>query len=266
MKPSEKELLIARNEFCKNAGSEFLFKKYFNLLLKQEKKEPNPSVKYDIIQQADTALSVFCERVELNDEIIQHIDKYHSDIDNCFQELNEMSAGISDADDSNDSQIARNEINIQSLAKLKEQMSNITSQSLFDKCLDRLSEIDENIDKESLTREQKKEYDRLTNEFSKVVSDKVNLLNFRKEKDYNASALKEIHTVYYAYKNDEKKYNDFNDETKALIKRLFCFNSSRLTSEVLIYYNQVYSFIFSKLNDEEKFELTEMSLQRFDIE
>lgn len=266
MEPIDKELLIARNEFCKNPETEAYFKKYFTLLLKCEKTASDPSLKYSFLQQADTVLSLFCEKAALDDKVIARIDKYHSDLDVRFAKLESLSASTPAADDPAVSTTAANDASLRSLTELKKEMSAAKTQAKFDKCLKRLAELDAVIDKDSLTQKQRKKYDTLTEAFSKVVSDKVNRFNAQKEREYNAAAISEFHTVYFNYKKDEKKYKELNEATKALVGRLFNFNSSSLTTEVLVYYNHVYSYIFSKLNDEEKFELTQMSLKRFDAE
>jgi hypothetical protein len=41
---------------------------------------------------------------------------------------------------------------------------------------------------------------------------------------------------------------------------LFSYDASRLTNETLIYYNHVYNYILSKLNDEEKLTMTKLSI------
>lgn len=264
MKASEIELLLAKNQFCKNPGFEAYFKKYYNVLIKLEKKAVNSQEKLSMLEQADSALAVFCEKADLNDDVIKRIAEYQMELETRFMKLNELTK--KQEEDNITSIIEFNDGILDELLKLKKIMSTITSQSVLDDRLNRLAELDGSIEKDYLTEPQKKRYDELTNDFSIVVSERVNLLNAMKERQYNSEALKEIHTVYFRYKGEEKKYKDFNDDTKDLVCRLFNFNSSRLTTEVQIYYNHVYSYIFSKLNDEDKFALTEMSLKRFEVE
>ena len=45
-----------------------------------------------------------------------------------------------------------------------------------------------------------------------------------------------------------------------IIKNMFSFDATRLFSETVIYYNQVYSYIFSVLSDEDKLALTKVAI------
>lgn len=264
MKASDKALLLAKNSFCKESSIESNFKKYFDILLKHENSASNTGVKLSLLEQADAALAIFCEKANLNEDVIKFIDECQKKLQERFKKLDELEKKQKEEDIA--SVVKFNEKILKELVKLKTTMSNVSSQSPFDYCLNKLAELDGSIDKDSLTEDQQNRYNELTSDFSKVVSGRVNYLNAIRERQYNSEALREIHTVYFRYKNDEKRYKVFNEDTKDLVSRLFNFNSSRLTTEVQIFYNHVYSYIFSKLNDEEKFALTEMSLRRFDME
>ena len=195
MKSSDKELLIAKNLFCKNPSIEAFFKKYFSTLIKHEKKAANTPDKFSLLEQADSALSIFCEKADLNDDVIKRIDEYQLELGNCFKKLDELAKKQEVADLAGIAKI--NDGALEELQKLKKQMSAINSQTLFDHMLNRLAEIDGSIDKDSLTKEQQKCYEELTKEFSTTVSEKVNHFNAIQEREYNNKALKEIHNVYF---------------------------------------------------------------------
>lgn len=265
MTPKDRQMLIAKNSFCRNPKSKDRFEKYFRLLLERAKEANSLEEKNSWTEEADLTLSVFCEKAKLSGKVIMDVELYQKELGDELDKVDElMDKQVEKENNIQEGERKKieqeNKYYLGKLTDLLGEIETVYEQSAFDLRLNRLAEYEGKLNKECFTEDQRRQYDSLTKDFSKVVSKKVNELNTLAEKNYNFQALNEFHYVYEEYKGNEKKYKEYSD-LKKLVSRLFRFTGSRLTTEVQLYYNQVYSYIFGKLNDEDKFKLTALSLQ-----
>ena len=71
----------------------------------------------------------------------------------------------------------------------------------------------------------------------------------------NLKAVQAYENVFNYFKN-----NNVVDGHKDIIKSMFEFDASMLFNETLIYYNHVYNYVLSKMNDEEKLLITKYAI------
>jgi len=117
------------------------------------------------------------------------------------------------------------------------------------------------LEKDYLSPDQKELYDTLTSEYSKVVADKLAELERIENIEYNKSAVKSFKRAFDDFQLSETKYKENQSQLYSLVSdNLFGYDATRLFNETLIYYNHVYSFIFNKLDDDNKFRLTQFSI------
>ena len=78
---------------------------------------------------------------------------------------------------------------------------------------------------------------------------------------YNQKAVDAFASAFKQFKDNEAKYKNHTQLYTLASTTLFAFDAARLFNETLIYYNHVYSYIFSKLDDDGKLALTRYSIE-----
>lgn len=126
-------------------------------------------------------------------------------------------------------------------------LSNQNSKSGFEQVLNQISQVDSVIKAEYLSERQHGEYDLITNQCSELVNKMMQQFSKQEKIDYNLKAIEAYESVFNFFKN-----KDVVDGHKDIIKSMFEFDPSMLFNETLIYYNHVYNYVLSKMNDEEK--------------
>lgn len=70
-----------------------------------------------------------------------------------------------------------------------------------------------------------------------------------------------FNSAFTSFKNNESRYKDKSQLLGLVSTTLFAYDAGRLFNETLIFYNHVYSYIFNKLDDNGKLELTKYSIE-----
>lgn len=113
-----------------------------------------------------------------------------------------------------------------------------------------------------MTDEQKAHYDQINKECTACISDKMREMEHVNNVAYNKKAVDAYDSAFKKFKGDENKYKNNQTQLFALVSStLFAYDAARLFNESLIYYNHVYSYIFSKLDDDGKLALTRFSIE-----
>ena len=149
------------------------------------------------------------------------------------------------------------------LYTLKDKMQTLSSQKELDEILSRIRQIDAAIDKEIFNQEQNNAYEDLTKSLTDLISTKMREFEKEKNIEYNKKAAESFALTFNQFRRNESKYRNQTQLFALVSTSLFAYDASRLFNETLIYYNHVYSYIFSKLDDDGKLALTRFS---FDCE
>ena len=144
---------------------------------------------------------------------------------------------------------------------LKDTLQSADTQESFDAILVKIGKIDSEIDKDALTEEQNNVYEALTKDHTELIGSKMRQLEYKKNIDYNKKAAEAFASAFERFRKDEGKYKKQTQLFTLASKTLFAYDASRLFNETLIYYNHVYSYIFSKLDDDGKFALTRYPIE-----
>lgn len=144
---------------------------------------------------------------------------------------------------------------------LKDTLQSADTQESFDAILVKIGKIDSEIDKDALTEEQNNVYEALTKDHTELIGSKMRQLEYKKNIDYNKKAAEAFASAFERFRKDEGKYKKQTQLFTLASKTLFAYDASRLFNETLIYYNHVYSYIFSKLDDDGKFALPRYSIE-----
>ena len=218
-------LLVGQNLFNKNKGNKQVFSMYFNLLLNAASSNYNSSDKF--IEQAVAVLTLYSENAEINEDEVSYIRSCEDNLNVVVSDIKKKYASLSEA-------------------KIKKE---------FDSILKEIYEIDGRFDKGNLVSRQRNEYEELTTKCQLIVDSKLKEFDRLANIEYNKRAVASYEKIFNLFKDTKHASYKPNE-----ILELFQYDSSRLFNETLIYYNHVYNFILSKLNDEEKLTMTKLAI------
>ncbi|GHV51339.1 hypothetical protein FACS1894216_05200 [Synergistales bacterium] len=252
-------LLVGRNLFNRNSANSEVFNAYYNFLCLLAESLPSLNERKDFAGQASVVLAFYSENAELTAERVVEIGNHQ-------QRLSLIIEAISDVECAQFESIRaeiekRNDDGIKKLYKLKDELHGAATQEQFDKTLTEVGRVDSEIDKDSLTDKQNKIYETLTREHTDLISSKMRELEYKKNIEYNKKASDSFAKAFKQFRDDESKYKNQTQLFSLASSTLFAYDASRLFNETLIYYNHVYSYIFSKMDDEGKLALTRFSIE-----
>lgn len=252
-------LLIGRNLFNQNPGDLSVFLAYYEQLCSLAEHLPLLEERQAFAQQASVALSFFCENALLTKELISQIGIYQDRI-NCIQ--SDIEAVISAQETKHQEDVeAQNNQCLAELYPIKSSIQSATTQEMLDSALKALGVLDNMIQEEYLTDKQQSDYESLTKEFTDSISAKMRELEFKKNIAYNKKAAESFAKAFKQFQTNESKYKNQNLLFELASKTLFAYDAARLFNETLIYYNHIYAYIFSKLDDDGKLALTRYSIE-----
>ena len=253
-------LLVGRNQVNRNPGNIECFEEYFYLLLKLANELPILSEGSSYLNQADVALAFFEENVELDDTMVLRISKYHSELDRVIKTLKKDS----DVEADRNRKANKDQINkfLKELTRDRDRISQAKTQEKLNQILTNISITDQQIDHSLMSEKQNAIYNELNQSMTDLISRKMREFEHQKNIDYNRQAVDAFARAFSDFKTNEDTYKADNALLYELTsKSLFGYDASRLFNETLVYYNHVYSYIFSKLDDNGKLTLTRYAIE-----
>ena len=266
--------LKAKNGFARRPSCPKRFQSYFDSCAQIAASATAIDEKIAFTKEGEAALTLFSEKAKLNDKALSKIADSQTRLDGIYADIAELIAKEDEARDieraKEEERLAEenraearkvkkaNETALKALDELLGIFRKISTQPEFDRGIAHLTELENYLQKESFDDAQSKIYTKLTNSFSKEVSDIMARIARQKDIRYNLFAIEQYRETYENFK-DTKKIS-LSEENKENIAQMFKYDTSRLFPESAVYYNFVYSAIFGKLNDEDKYQLTMLSV------
>ena len=254
-------LLAGRNIFNRNPGNAEVFDEYFSYLCTLAETLPSLADRTDFANQASVVLSYYIENTDITEDKIADILTYQTRLSTVFSELEKVQQDLEEKELKE--RLQHNSTSLVELYTLKDKMQTLSSQKELDEILSRIRQIDATIDKEIFNQEQNDAYEDLTKSLTDLISTKMREFEKKNNIEYNKQAVESFAAAFKQFRNDESKYRNQTQLFGLVSTSLFAYDASRLFNETLIYYNHVYSYIFSKLDDNGKLALTRFS---FDCE
>lgn len=252
-------ILVGRNLFNQNPSDKDIFTEYFDLLCSLAECLPMLMERKQFLEQAEVALAFYSENAKLDVNAVSEIAQHE-------QELSSLRASVSEAE--KEARMVAGQMieenNTKQINKLYTQKSAVaraSTETEFNQLLAELAMIDRAIDKDVLTDKQAGYYDLLTKECTELISQKMREFEHKANIEYNRKAVESFATAFQKFKNDENRYKGKTQLNTLVSNALFAYDASRLFNETLIYYNHIYSYIFNKLDDKGKLELTRLSIE-----
>lgn len=252
-------LMVGHNLFNKHPGNEEVFNAYFSFLCSLAESMPSFSDKMNFAEKADVALAFFTENADLTKTTVEAIERNRGRLVAIYEGLDATKAEKVAAE-----RAAVEQHNSECLKKLyamKDKLQSAKTQSEFDNLLLQVGKLDEDMDKSAFTEEQDTIYQSLTKEHTDLISAKMRQLEHDANVAYNKKAADAFASAFQSFRKDESKYKNQTQLFALASSTLFAYDASRLFNETLIYYNHVYSYIFSKLDDDGKLALTRYSIE-----
>ena len=254
----QEALLIGRNMVNKAPGDSECVNAYLDFLMLAEKL-PRTDERKSFADQANLVLSFYEENADLTDDIINDIHVYHNRLGAVVTDIAQLEQ--EEYEKQKRAIEATNTTQIKKLYTIKQKLENAKTHAEFDKLLQEISAVDAEIDHDNLTSEQKTHYDQLNKSCTDTISAKMRQLEYKDNIDYNKKAVNAYNSAFTSFKNNESRYKDKSQLFGLVSTTLFAYDAGRLFNETLIFYNHVYSYIFSKLDDNGKLELTRYSIE-----
>lgn len=251
---------VIKNDLSHNPGDIEIFKTFMDLALRIASFDMEFNARRKYLSEADMALTIFSESVEMTDEsIIGLIKDYSNKISKASIALQkEEEKSIYELEES---KRQGNQKLFEELSDIYKKMESINSQKELDDILQNIADIEAQIDKRVFSVTQQQTYESLTQGFSKLISEKMEDINHLELLNLNKEAIENFKLVFDKYNEKKSFYNKNEADLKALVtKYLFAYDSRQLFNESLIYFNHVYSTIFNGVDDDLKFKLTEWSI------
>lgn len=251
--------IVGKNIFCENPSDKTAFTRYFDFCIEQALKQEDLNSCSFFVNESELALSLFCERCDMSETMLDIIDGCRSrllstreSVNNKFQKETEANALRI---------VQRNDNTINELDATAGLLKGVTNQVEFDTLINKVSELENSLDKPSFTPQQQEKYNTITRAFSDLITEKMREFQHQKDVDYNLKAVKVFKEVYDTFKKEGNKYKKGENDFKGLIANSLCgFDGTRLFSETSMYYNFVYSYIFNTVGDELKIKMTEFAI------
>lgn len=246
-------LIIGQNLFAKNSGDREIFEAYIDVLKNAMRAEPTAEGKMRCFRHFSSALAAFSVAVDLDDSMVAFILSQEDLLDDFLKEIQSLSEYERQA--STKKKIEANDVLLAKLPGMIAELRTAKNRTAFDDILLEIQRLDAGIDKDCLTDKQRSFYEKATKQCSELVNDKLHAFRRAEDAIYNEQALEAYERVYQMFKTGDRPSNH-----KDVIRGLFAFDPKRLFGETLTYYNQVYAYVLSKMNDDEKFILTKAAI------
>lgn len=227
--------------------------KYIDFLLKLSDKTELLNQKLAYINQADSTLDYYSLYADLSNEAMEFVKEYKEKIEGSRSFVSERIQ--TEENEARKKKIIYNNEAFDLIKKLYGKLRSNSDEDAINRILDNIRRVDESIEREYMTPEQVSEYEGLTRKLSDEVAKKLKELDDKKNAEYNLRAVDAYEKAFNMFKNA-----DVTADVEKIVAEFFSFDSSRLSPETSMYYNHVYSFIFGKLNDEEKFAFTKKAI------
>ena len=255
----DETLLVGRNMVNKYPDDFESFHVYMDFLLMLAEKLPVISERNSFLQQANIVLAFFEENANLDSELIIVLGRYKNRIADIADSINteedeKIEIQLKEIQRSNNQQIKE-------LYALNQELIAVNTQDAFDNTLNDIGLADSRIEHDYLTDEQQKHYDQLNKSCAADISKKMQELEHKKNISYNKRAVEAYSKAFKKFKQDENNYKNQSQLFKLVSSTLFAYDAGKLFNETLIFYNHVYTYIFSKLDDDGKLALTRFSIE-----
>ena len=237
--------IVGKNILIHNPSDYSLFLEYFKFCLNTAKSIQDESICDFLLKEAESSLQRFSESCIVDAAMLQNIRNCSTDYLKTVDEIAERNKKRI---------ISENRVK---LKKLEDACKILLKKGKKDDILTYITSIDSQIEKELMSDKDKEKYDELSQKVSDFISEDM----LKKQRVKSLEALNSFKKAFDEF-NANSKYKKEEQELCELLKKyLLGYAVTTLDSEVTIYYNYVYNFIFGKVRDELKYKMVEWAIE-----
>lgn len=256
--------LVAKNNLSRNIANLTCFRDFIDLALEIASYNILFEERKQYVSDANSALAMFSESVEMDEDVLTVIKLTRAKINEVTQVIlvaeQEYYEGINrKIQDANTEQLNK-------LVQIYDDIQSAQTQQDFDAALAQVSEVESQLQKQAFSKDQAETYEKLTQQYSQAISQKMEAINKNELLEYNKRAIACFNDVFKAFKTEPSKYKDERTLKALMTTKFFAFDSSKLFNESLVFYNHVYSLVFQESPDALKYKLTEWALNTVKLE
>ncbi len=256
--------LVAKNTLSRNIGNIAAFNEFIEIALEIAAYDIVFDERKQYVSDANTALAMFAESVEMDEDVISLIKETRVKINKVTQQV--LIAEQAYIDGINRKTQDENTEYLNKLVQIYNEIKAAKTQKEFDVALGHVSEVEALLNKNAFSAEQEATYDKLTQQYSQAISSQMETINKNELLAYNKRAVACFNDVFTAFKKEPSKYKDESTLKALMTTKFFAFDSSKLFNESLVFYNHVYSLVFQETTDALKYKLTEWALNTVKLE
>ena len=247
--------VIAKNLFCKVPSDIKLFNSYFSFCTGVIDKKTDCTLEecQYFLAEAELALRIFSEKCEITKMSLKVIDKCNETIQKKIDIINELIN-----EQQKKQELEATKLNNQFFNDLCRKIHQLYS-CYSDKLAEEIASLDNKLNKELFSKDQIKQYKIQSERLSGIVARRIREQNV----SYNKIALESYEDALKKFISDSayKKEKERGRLQWLLKDKLFDYKQEILFPETLVYYNYVYSYIFSKLDNEGKKFMTKCAIE-----
>ena len=246
-------LIIGQNLFYHNPGDVDIFSTYYTVLWSLATEANGSTEKLQYFKQLTQVVASFSEAVQLDDEMVEYIKSKEDSLNLLYKSIEEVKA--EEEKQFVKSKFLQNDKVLRTIQERISELSVVKSKAEFDSLLNTIQKLDAMLDKQYMSDSENAQYEVLTTKCSELVNIKVAAFDRQSKEEYNQRALDSYEKVYRLFRDGNLPGNHTE-----VVSGLFAYDPTKLFNETLTYYNHVYSYVLSKLNDEEKYVLTKAAI------
>jgi hypothetical protein len=256
----EDAIIVAKNMYSRHPSSKMYFELYFEIMCKMYFKQIGNIARRNYVAEMEFTLNYFKENVGIDSDIL-------SFINSCSLLIQDFEKSLEDDETKKSAEeliatSTKNEKMLDELADLKVKLGECKSKVEYDGLLKEVMVCENALKKDSLSIQQQARYESFTPEYSALISKKMRMFERESQIDVNKKAAASYKSAFDNFRKEESKYKKDRKKLKDLVTtKLFIQDPTSLFPETQAYYGHVYSFIFSKLDDDGKYELTKMQIE-----
>lgn len=246
-------LLVGQNMLIHSSDPE-VFSAYMDLLCELVGSVEDRSLAADNLEQANGAFSYYACHAPLDRETVEALMRQRRRLDDLRESLRSEAQQEEAALRAEQNRYIQDSFSL--IDRLAEHLAESTDDAELKKTMQQIKAIDSRLDRSNFNEAQATEYERLTRKCSENVARQTGILEHSREIDYNQKAADAFERAFRLFSSGTEA-----DKRREILDDFFSFDPARLFSETLTYYQHVYSYIFSKLPDEEKFAFTKLAIR-----
>ncbi len=263
------EHIKLKNHFYRHSRCRSAFSKFFAFCIERAQHFQELDIMQNFATDAELALQVYSEKAWLWKKDINLIREYRQSLNNLYEKIDDLSVKEQEELRQRQNKILEEDIKSRQqennvvLKQIRDLQNKIKTAATFDelnKYITDLEKLELQLDKDIFTPEQSEEYRSLSSSYTELTSEKMRI--FQRESDimYNNHVVEICKKSFDEFKENTKSYKSVDDNFKTVFGEFYSIDSNRLFVETQMLYSHIYSFIFSKLSDEEKFNLVAFAL------